>query len=89
MKEFIKWLIDEKAKFFVGGFLSGFAPAIIFLFDLSGVPATFLTWALKFTGAVFIAFGTGIAAALATDAYKWIKGRFKKKEVKDEEKKAA
>ena len=75
MKDFIKWLLDEKYKAFFGGAIAGIAPGAIFLLDVPTVSGFLLAWVyfLKVLGAVIIAFASGLAAALASDAYKAMK----------------
>lgn len=94
VKEFLKWLFDEKAKYFYGGAVAGLAPGAIFLLDASVFSGHILMviFLLKLVGAIVIAFGTGIASALASDAYKWAKEKSKKvrffnrKKIEDESK---
>lgn len=73
MKDFIKWLLDEKYKAFFGGAIAGIAPGAIFLFSPPNVPGLVWVYALKLLGAIVIAFASGLAAALASDAYKAMK----------------
>lgn len=58
MKDFIKWLIDEKYKAFFGGAIAGMAPGAIFLLDVPNVSGVLLAWVyfLKLFGAIIYAF---------------------------------
>lgn len=79
MKDFFNWLLHEKFLSFAAGCLGGITPGIIFILDIPPVTGPLLIWTyfLKLVGAVLITFSTGLAAALASDAYKWAKQKGK------------
>lgn len=91
MKEIIKWFSDdEKRTYFLGGGVGGIAPGIGYLLDVQHAPQMlFIAFVVKFAAAVVMAFGCGIAAALAADVYKKTTGYVKKKWIKKDENKAA
>jgi hypothetical protein len=81
MKELIKWFSDdEKRTYFLGGGVGGIAPGIGFLLDVQYAPQMLLiAFVVKLAAAIVMAFGCGIAAALAADVYKKTSGYIKKK----------
>jgi hypothetical protein len=90
MKQIIKWFSDdEKRTYFLGGGVGGIAPGIGFLLDVQYASQMLLiAFVVKLAAAIVMAFGCGIAAALAADVYKKTSGYVKKKFKKDENKAA-
>lgn len=94
MWKFIWGFIKDHTKPFWTGFVgSGIVWGNILFADVGPVSGVVVAYLLRLSGAVLIAFGSGVATSLAADFYKEIKERYKNrkngKRKKDDQSEAA